>query len=184
MCNSLNFNVTIHEHRVSTYLIAFLNMGQNREYPRSVWERVLDFITLIKIAAPLRNISQMVWKGLGLLASTSLGVRQATNPVGNEMRIVCACTTPRERTHLRINLFMLIFPKWQPSKCSNPMFSTSICEHISFYYHHLGKSTGFRIFNCAGKSCRENSLVSYFLEFAFHFKNECKMINRKICFLC
>lgn len=56
MCNSLNFNVTIHECRVSTYLIAFLNMGQNREYPRGAWERNLAFIASIQIAAPLRSI--------------------------------------------------------------------------------------------------------------------------------
>lgn len=55
-------------------------MGQNREYPRSVWERDLVFITLIKIAAPLRNISQMVWKGLGLLASTSQGGEAGNQP--------------------------------------------------------------------------------------------------------
>lgn len=61
MCNSLNFNVTIHERRVSTYLIAFLNMGQNREYPKSAWERNLVFVALIEIAASLRSICK--WFG-------------------------------------------------------------------------------------------------------------------------
>lgn len=62
MCNSLNFNVTIHEHRVSTYLIAFLNMSQNRENPRSAVEKKLVFIALIEIVAPLRSIYKWLGK--------------------------------------------------------------------------------------------------------------------------
>lgn len=105
MCNSLNFNMTIHEHRVSTYLIAFLNGGQNRDYLRSAWEKGLLFIILIKIAAPLRRISQKAWKDLGLLASTSL----ESEAITNKTRIACACTTQRERNDMRIDPFMLIF---------------------------------------------------------------------------
>lgn len=132
MCNSLNFNMTIHEHRVSTYLIAFLNGGQNRDYPRSAWERGLVFIILIKIAAPLRKISQMAWKGLGLLARTSL----ESEAVINKTRVACACTTQRERNHIRIDPFMLIFfldgsPKWAQFQCSpHPFVNVSVFINV------------------------------------------------------
>lgn len=92
----------------------------------------LVFIILIKITAPLRRISQMTWKDLGLLASTSL----ESEAIINETRIACARTTQRERNDMRIDRFMLIFfldgsPKSVQLQCSSYLFvNTSVFINV------------------------------------------------------